>query len=47
LNGNVTGYSVNFSTEKLSNPIAYTCEVNPCRLQNIAPFDYTITISKE
>ena len=46
-NGNITGYSVNFSTEKLSNPIVYTCEVNPCRLQDIAPFDYNITISKE
>ena len=47
LNGNVTEYDVNFSTDKLSNPLVYTCTENPCTLKDIAPFDYTITISKE
>ena len=47
INTNVEGYSVELSNVKTVNPIIKECGKEKCEIEEVPPFEYTMTVSKE
>lgn len=45
ITSNVDNYSVKMYAKKIAQTYNYECKMNPCKLDNISPFDYNVTIS--